>query len=135
MLRFDAHKCPKCREEYECKYDTDPCPRCEARGMIASIYRPADGFDGTNRGRSCAGTEVLIITGESVPGAAEVPRLFKANGRPIFELKVRAGRQFLKPLGETRWTMFGGNFAYTSDSRICEHPIPIHDRIEHKEVV
>lgn len=30
-------------------------------------------------------------------------------------------------------TMFGGNFVYTSDSRlrsVCQYPIPVHDRIE-----
>lgn len=33
-----------------------------------------------------------------------------------------------------QWPMFGGCFAYTSDSRfrqnVCEYPIPIHDRYE-----
>ena len=28
------------------------------------------------------------------------------------------------------WTMFGGNFLYSGDSRFFEHPIKIHDRIE-----
>lgn len=32
------------------------------------------------------------------------------------------------------WTMFGGNFAWTSDSRfrqsVSEQPLPVHDRIE-----
>jgi hypothetical protein len=28
------------------------------------------------------------------------------------------------------WTMFGGNFIYTSDSRGFEHPIKIYDRVE-----
>lgn len=29
-----------------------------------------------------------------------------------------------------KWTMFGGNFAWTSDSRGFEHPVKIHDRVE-----
>ncbi|URC15294.1 hypothetical protein GD1_170 [Paraglaciecola Antarctic GD virus 1] len=40
------------------------------------------------------------------------------------------------PDGETRWTMFGGNFVYTSDSRFKKEygdsPVKIFDRIEGK---
>lgn len=28
------------------------------------------------------------------------------------------------------WTMFGGNFIYSSDSRSFSHPVKIHDRVE-----
>jgi hypothetical protein len=46
------------------------------------------------------------------------------------------GRPYLKvrPAGEKRWCMFGGNFLWSSDSRfrqeVSERPIPVHDRIE-----
>jgi hypothetical protein len=29
-----------------------------------------------------------------------------------------------------RWTMFGGNFLWSCDSRFFEHPVKIHDRVE-----
>ena len=55
----------------------------------------------------------------------------------ILELVIRSinGKEYrsLKPKGETRWTMFGGNYASSSDSRFSElnpYPLPIHDRIE-----
>ena len=39
-----------------------------------------------------------------------------------------------KPAGVTKWTMFGGNFVYSSDSRFSEkygrQPVHVHDRIE-----
>jgi hypothetical protein len=31
---------------------------------------------------------------------------------------------------EGKWTMMGGCYAETSDSRWFQHPIPIHDRVE-----
>ena len=44
-------------------------------------------------------------------------------------------RDYIKPLTEKRWVMFGGNFAYSSDSRFGQftgshQPIQIHDRVE-----
>lgn len=55
----------------------------------------------------------------------------------ILELVKRDinGKEYLhfKQKGETRWVMFGGNYANCSDSRFKElnrYPIPIHDRIE-----
>jgi hypothetical protein len=40
----------------------------------------------------------------------------------------------LKPRGESRWVMFGGNFVYSSDSRWSReygaYPLPVHDRVE-----
>jgi hypothetical protein len=52
------------------------------------------------------------------------------DGIPVFVVGEKGGRMNLTPKGETRWTMFGGNFAYSSDSRCPSHPIHIHDRIE-----
>lgn len=44
------------------------------------------------------------------------------------------GRIRAVPFGEKRWTMMGGNFIWTSDSRfrqeVSEYPIPVHDRCE-----
>lgn len=39
----------------------------------------------------------------------------------------------LKERGVKEWTMFGGNFVWSSDSRFSEKypsPVPVHDRIE-----
>lgn len=57
----------------------------------------------------------------------------------VLVLRQLEGKQcdYLVPfeaLLKREWTMMGGNFAYSSDSRwhreISEHPLPIHDRIE-----
>ena len=60
----------------------------------------------------------------------------KQRGYAILEVERR--EQFpdvLRPVsGRGHWTMFGGNFAYSCDSRFAElfghSPIAIHDRIE-----
>lgn len=33
-------------------------------------------------------------------------------------------------IAEKAWTMYGGNFADSCDSRFFEHPVKIHDRVE-----
>ncbi len=58
----------------------------------------------------------------------------EAKGQAIVLVEGIAGdRKHLKPRGDNRWLMFGGTFAYTSDSRFpYEYPIHIHDRYEGK---
>ena len=74
----------------------------------------------------------LIIVGEGIDEVFEVD-----ENTPAVELvKAEQGGKCLhvKPLDETRWTMFGGNFIYSSDSRFASlnngNPIKIFDRIE-----
>jgi hypothetical protein len=56
---------------------------------------------------------------------------------PVVEIETRVigGEKYmtLKPAGDTRWLMFGGNFGYCSDSRfrrMSAYPLAIHDRCE-----
>ena len=55
-------------------------------------------------------------------------------GYTKLEVGKAGGRMHFKPAGAKGWTMFGGNFVYTSDSRFGDtyggHPIHVHDRIE-----
>lgn len=53
----------------------------------------------------------------------------------VLEIKEPATNMHLRPVSAGgAWTMFGGNFAWTSDSRfrksVSENPLRIHDRIE-----
>ena len=57
------------------------------------------------------------------------------RGLKVMQLITRqiGGREYkhLQEMGETRWVMFGGNYASTSDSRFPHnYPLAIHDRIE-----
>jgi hypothetical protein len=70
--------------------------------------------------------------------AADLPdELPEGRAILVLEDSPKAGPEpYLRavPAGERRWTMFGGNFIWSSDSRfrreVSERPIPVHDRIE-----
>lgn len=101
------------------------------KGMPCTVYRPADFPDCTNGGVTSRASRVLLV-GPGVPEVAEPGNL------PVLLLDMREGwdHPCLTPLARpsdagNRWTMFGGNFIYTSDSRFPSgRPIPVHDRIE-----
>lgn len=107
------------------------------KGLVVQIYRTA-GPDCTNGGVSVKHDEALVI-GEGIP------EIFDAHDRPVLRLvnglgKAKTAR--LVPVAvEHKWTMFGGNFAFSSDGRfrhavdaICgaamNGAVPIHDRVE-----
>lgn len=105
-------------------------------GLRVDIYRNArSGYDCTNGGVSSKAVEGILV-GDGIEGPNE-PR----EGQVVFRLVKRmlGGKPYFHaepdvpvPAGHVGY-MFGGNFLYTSDSRlrrICEYPIPIHDRSE-----
>ncbi len=131
------------------------------KGMIVSIYKPADGFDGTNQGVTSKADHAMIvgpvieICSKTIFGKAYepghghceerkvredlvIPEIFTDTGdRPVLRIELRHAQTYMvavpADIPEGTWTMFGGNFIYTSDSRlraICPYPIPVHDRIE-----
>jgi hypothetical protein len=121
------------------------------RALSVSIFRCGRFGDFTNRGVTSpgAGHHELLVVGATVSGYLEVSpeereRGFAENGTPIVELVPGAmpGIAVLKPLSARgSWTMFGGNYASTSDSRFGEAieaitgarfygAVPVHDRIE-----
>jgi hypothetical protein len=108
------------------------------KGLRISIYRNAEFGDCTNGGVSAMANSAIVIG----PG---IPEIFEASDRDVvLELKKGniPGAVKLVPLDAGRgWTMFGGNFGFTSDSRFsqavcalagadCYGAVPIHDRIE-----
>lgn len=106
------------------------------KGLHVSIYRDSDPCDCTMGGVSSVahGRTALTVVDDRIAGVFEAD-----EEAPAVELVRReiGGQTYVhaKPYGETRHTMFGGNFLHTSDSRLREatgtsYPIPIHDRIE-----
>ena len=100
------------------------------RCISADIFRSRDG-DCSNDGISNRFTEILIphergwieIDSEDLPENYCEPEI--SYGRYLHFIPVNL---------KGRCAMFGGCFAWTSDSRFredyCEYPVQIHDRIE-----
>jgi hypothetical protein len=107
------------------------CEIAPLQGLIVEVYKPADGHDCTNNGKSSTINRVLLA-GDGIP------ELFEASADcPAFRLVKRQlfGAEYLhiepweRPTG-SGW-MYGGNIADTSDSRKpWKYPVHIHDRQE-----
>ncbi len=107
-------------------------------GLIVSIYRNAElTGDCTMNGVSRRYTKLCVVNAEGPfepsDDAPAAMILANAGGTAVIKSVV--------DIASGKWTMFGGNFAYTSDSRFAEAvaevvgkriyaAIPIHDRIE-----
>lgn len=123
--------------------NTETTTNKKARALRLDVYRAAYGRDCTNGGISGRVRELLIP-------CAEGPIEYDPENPPedlctVKVIKV-AGVVTLSLVPASlagRWTMFGGNYATTSDSRLGEmlarqfgreflfnHVLPIHDRIE-----
>ena len=101
------------------------------KGLLCSVYRDAHlTGDCTNNGETARFGQIILV-GE---GVAEI---FEPDDRiPALELFTRHGGSLgARPLDwkerDGAGPMFGGNFIYTSDSRLPGNaPIPVHDRFE-----
>lgn len=105
-------------------------------GMIINVYRPADFPDCSLNGISASYNRLCVV---NVDGPDE-----PSDDCPAFVLKpsnIENGLPKLVPEEDVEnWTVMGGNYAGTSDSRLCEAVkrmcgiyagiVPIHDRIE-----
>lgn len=105
-------------------------------GMIVSVYRHGK-YDCTNGGISAKATELFVVNVEGPfnhDTLGEMPK--------VKLVKRKYGNVVLVPVDADEWaTMWGGNFAYTSDSRFNQaveklsdykfgFAVAIHDRIE-----
>ncbi len=97
------------------------------KGLIVYTLIHKNGSDCTNEGVTSK-YDKFILVGEGVPELFE-----PSEDTPVLELKKKFyGREYIhaSPITE-RYTMFGGNFVYSSDSRFpSDYPIPVHDRVE-----
>ena len=100
--------------------------------ISAQIFKSSFG-DCSNNGITHRFTEILIPHEE---GWIEVDAFNPPENFCEMEIVNMFGKDHvrLKPkCNNGKWQMFGGCFAYSSDSRfdeLSEYPIPIHDRIE-----
>ncbi len=104
------------------------------KGMILDVYRHVRrgafaATDCTNGGISATRCELLLV-GEGVPEIFE-----ETPERPAVKIGSAGGRPHLRPVDDDGvWFMFGGNFAYSCDSRLRpllgDGPVHIHDRRE-----
>ncbi|SDG59812.1 hypothetical protein SAMN05216338_1001858 [Bradyrhizobium sp. Rc2d] len=103
-------------------------------GLIAHIYdRPLGNC--SNGGVSAKHRQVCVV---NVDGPFEPTQ----DGPAVRLIKRSTGNLVCEPLGlENRWTMFGGAYVYTSDSRFTEaveklsgynhaFPVALHNRVE-----
>ena len=105
--------------------------------LPVSVYSSDTGdVDFTNGGVTVTNKESLCVPCETGYLSEENVR---ERGYTVLELINPAFEgcpMRLAPRGETRWTMMGGNFVYTHDSRFSEtygdYPIAVHDRIEER---
>lgn len=107
----------------------------KVRCISASVYVDKTRSDCTNNGISRRFAEILIehprgneeVDLDNPPENFCVLRTLEFNGKPYYRLIP----YYLDKNG--KHSMFGGNFAYSSDSRfreLSEYPLPIHDRVE-----
>lgn len=106
-------------------------------GMLVSVLR-ADGRDCTLGGISSKAREICVLNVEGpFEPSEEHPAALLVMDRVLRIVPADANGQPTKS-----WTMMGGNFAHTSDSRFGEAiarlgqpgfygAVAIHDRIEH----
>jgi hypothetical protein len=102
------------------------------KGLILNVYVDSDGSDCTNGGISSKFKNVTLIPADGPFEPAEdrpAVTLIRRNIGGSDYIHLVPCDENAKPL--PGWWMFGGNFAYTSDSRNpSKYPIPIHDRQE-----
>jgi hypothetical protein len=98
------------------------------KGILVHVLRSALG-DTTNGGVTSK-EHTFVLSG---PG---IPEIFETNDRTpglLLEKNGRFGYRAVPENTEGKWTMFGGNYIDSSDSRfraIAGGPIAVHDRIE-----
>lgn len=114
---------------------TSTSPTVKRTAFLMDILRSADGTDCSCNGVSSRHERIFAVTDgelftEPGPFDPDDPR----NPYPVFTVGKAGGRFHLRPESEgTAWLMFGGNFAYSCDSRTPSHPVHIHDRNEARQ--
>lgn len=105
--------------------------------FLMSVLRPADGTDCTFHGVSSKAHHILVVSDgvlfrDKGPFDPDCPN----HPYPVFVVGKAGDRFHLRPEeeGSDAWLMFGGNFAYSCDSRTPSHPIHIHDRNEARTI-
>ena len=103
------------------------------KGLLTFVLRTA-GQDCTNRGLTSQKDQLLLVSEDNtVTGPFEIK---EDEDYLVLVKRVIRDEEYLNAVPKSlldsgRWTMFGGNFITTSDSRFpSKYPIPVHDRVE-----
>jgi len=107
-------------------------------GFMVFVLRHAEFGDCTNGGPSSRFSRAILFDDAlpkmSAVGHGYFPLCLVRHGNGYIHAEPFNVGSFNEESGKPgRHKMFGGNFIYTSDSRlrkICDYPIPIHDRVE-----
>lgn len=110
-------------------------------GLLVQVVHNNLG-DCTNGGISSNLKELLLVnvSGSTSPNARYIPAMLVEGNMPGLVKIVPVDLVEGAYVATKRWSMFGGNFAYTSDSRFHDAvrkitgtsygAVPIHDRFE-----
>jgi hypothetical protein len=106
----------------------------KTKGLPVDIYKSSLG-DCTNKGISSDKTELILTRWEIAGHMIDCPKLFTGDETNSVEIIENVpGHHCAVPLVHPKnmvGPMFGGHFAYSSDSRFpFKYPVPIHDRFE-----
>lgn len=99
------------------------------KGMLIDVYYNKKYRHCANGGISEHHEELLLV-------GDDIPQIFEADGCPMVTIETvffnGGSRDYLSPVDkiEGKHYMAGGNFGYTSDSRVLPVPLSIHDRTE-----
>lgn len=101
------------------------------KGLIVSVYKSGD-IDCTNGGPSSKFNRFVLVD-KDIQGpfspSDDIPAM-------VLVRRQLGGREYIHAVPASladKQVMFGGNFVYTSDSRlsaVAKYPIPVHDRVE-----
>lgn len=107
------------------------------RSLFCDVLRSANGYDCTKNGISARYKNIYILTDEGTNSFDEdnIPENTFVVVTKNFGYKEYSCLVPYHLLGVYKSNklpiMFGGNFAFTSDSRFpSDYPLPIHDRVE-----
>ena len=101
------------------------------KGLIVYTFRNARNSDSSNGGPTSKFERFVLVDAlidEVFEARADMPAMFLVR-------RVIAGNAYIHAVPESlrdQQVMFGGNFVWTSDSRVREinqYPIPVHDRL------
>lgn len=104
----------------------------KTKGILVAVLK-SSGMDCSNKGLTSTNENLIMVDekggGFGCPHTTDGDYLVLVEDICCSEKRLRAIPKSLIDSG--KWTMFGGNFVYCSDSRFPnKYPIPVHDRVE-----
>lgn len=106
------------------------------KGLAVNVYRIPEWGDMSNKGVTSR-CSTFVLTWDDMPAECQVFEVTERRPELVLVRRKLMHQQpeylHARPADETRHTMMGGTFIYSSDSRfraVSDYPIPVHDRVE-----